>query len=130
MSREHGLGDHADDAEAVFLSHPHLHLGLSTAAWTLEVCHHIPWPHAPSIPLWTATTTLLYWTAATYRFVSHGMARDGPDLCKHLCSPLLHSCTGPYGLAPFGLKRLLLLPHYYMMLTLLSALTHYLQYDY
>jgi hypothetical protein len=58
------------------------------------------------------------------------MAWDGPDLRKHLCSPLSHSCTGPYSLAPFGLKRLLLLPHYYTMLTLPSALTHYLQYDY
>jgi RNase H-like domain found in reverse transcriptase len=59
LSREHGLGDHADDAEAVFLSHPYLHLGLSTAAWTLEVCCQFPWPHVPSSLLWTAATTLL-----------------------------------------------------------------------
>jgi hypothetical protein len=59
LSREHGLGDHADDAETVFLSHPYLYLGLSTAAWTLEVCRHIPWPHVPLILLWTATSTLL-----------------------------------------------------------------------
>jgi hypothetical protein len=33
MSREHGLGDHVDDVGAVFyFTHPHLHLGLSTAA--------------------------------------------------------------------------------------------------
>jgi hypothetical protein len=54
------------------------------------------------------------------------MAQDGLDLRKHLCSPLLHSCTGLYGPAPFGLKCLLLLPRYYTMLTLLLALTHYL----
>jgi hypothetical protein len=66
MSREHGLGNHADDAEAVFLSHPHLHLGLSTAAWTLTVHRRIPWLHASSILLWTATAYLLIWTAATY----------------------------------------------------------------
>jgi hypothetical protein len=130
MSREHGLGDHADDAEAVFLSHPYPHLGLSTAAWTLEVCHQFPWLHVPSLLLWTAAVTLLQWTAATYRFVSRGMARDGPDSCKHLCSSLSHFCTGPYSPAPFRLKCLLLPPHYCTTLMLSSALTRYLQYDY
>jgi hypothetical protein len=42
-----------------FSSHPYLHLGLSTAAWTLEVCRHIPWPHVPSLLPWTAAATLL-----------------------------------------------------------------------
>jgi hypothetical protein len=110
-----------------FLSYPYLHLGLSTAAWTLKVCHHIPWPHVPSSLLRTAAVTLLQWTAATYRFVSRGMARDSPGLQKHLCSSLSHSCTGPYGPDPFGLKRLLLLPRYYTTLTLSSDLTRYLQ---
>jgi hypothetical protein len=60
-------------------------------------------------------------------YSSRGMAWDSPDLRIHLCFLLLHSCTGPYGPAPFGLKHLLLLPYYYTMLTLPLALTRYLQ---
>jgi hypothetical protein len=68
-----------------YSSHPLLHLGLSTTAWTLVVCRHIPWLHAFLILLWTATAYLLLWTAATYLFVSCGMAWDSLDLHIQLC---------------------------------------------
>jgi hypothetical protein len=107
-------------------SHPLLHLGLSTTVWTLLVCRHIPWPHVFLVLLWTATTYCYGLLLLTW-YSSYDVAWDGPDLRMYLCFPLSHSCTSPYGPAPFGLKRLLLLPYYYMTLTPPSALTRCLQ---
>jgi Integrase zinc binding domain/RNase H-like domain found in reverse transcriptase len=85
LSREHGLGDHADGAEVVFLF-----LSLSPSSRLVHYCLDSCGVSSYFLATCAPNTTedchyLLLWTATTYSFTSCGMAWDGLGLHIQLC---------------------------------------------